>query len=104
MPGAFHEDRARLTGADGGIVIEEARRLGFATTVAPTRGFGPLRENAGVLRDWLAEPLAGPVILVSLSKGTAEITYDTRPGQRQQEDGKLALSHKAHCRKFGEDG
>lgn len=75
VPGAFHKDRAKLTGADGLVVVEEARRLGYAARVAPTRGFGSLAKNAAILRDWLSSQDRDGAILVSLSKGTAELKW-----------------------------
>jgi hypothetical protein len=75
VPGAFHRERAGHTGADGQIVREEAERLGYAVVAAPTRSFGSLEENSAIVRNCLTEEFAEPVVLVSLSKGTAEIKW-----------------------------
>lgn len=73
VPGAFHRERSRQTGADGQVLNEEAERLGFAVTIAPTLSFGSLERNSAIVRNWLAQRFADPVVLVSLSKGTAEV-------------------------------
>jgi hypothetical protein len=78
VPGAFHQDRRRDTGADGDVVRREAQRLGFAVTVAPTVGFGSLEQNADIVANWLQNGHAPPIVLVSLSKGTAEVKVALR--------------------------
>jgi len=75
VPGAFHRERARQTGADGQVVRDEAERLGYTVVVAPTHSFGSLEENSAIVRSCLAQDFAEPVVLVSLSKGTAEIKW-----------------------------
>lgn len=64
-------------------MVEEAARLGFETTVAPTDSFGSLDTNARIICDWLNQPLKKPVILVSLSKGTAELKSSLRNAHGQ---------------------
>ena len=72
VPGAFYAEHPE-TGADGRFVREEATRLGCRTTFVPLLSFGPLRENAQRLLDWLDRQPAQPIVLVSLSKGGAEV-------------------------------
>jgi hypothetical protein len=81
VPGAFYRDRFQNSGADGKLVIAEAQRLGFTTTVAPTLSFGDLETNARIIADWLAQPYPGPIILISLSKGTADVKFALRDGR-----------------------
>jgi len=72
VPGAFYEERPE-TGADGRFVEEEAARLGCRTARVPLLSFGPLRENAERLVDWLEHQPPQPIVLVSLSKAGAEV-------------------------------
>lgn len=71
VPGAFHQ-RHRTTGADGKIILQEAQRLGARTDTIPLPNLGSLRENARIICDWLKRG-DEPVILVSLSKGGADV-------------------------------
>ncbi len=72
VPGAFYAEHPE-TGADGRFVHEAATRLGCRTSLVPLLSFGPLRENARRLLDWLDRQPAQPMVLVSLSKGGAEV-------------------------------
>jgi hypothetical protein len=72
VPGAFYREYPQ-SGADGQVVREEAERLGFATDRVPLLSFGSLRANARMLGDWLARDRRENLILVSLSKGGAEV-------------------------------
>ncbi len=72
VPGAFYEEHPE-TGADGRFVLDEAARLGCRTTCVPLLSFGPLRENASRLLDWLDRQPPQPIVLVSLSKAGAEV-------------------------------
>lgn len=80
VPGAFHREH-RHTSADGASVLAIARELGCAAEVIPTASLGTLDENAGAILDWLAAHRGRRVVLVSLSKGGADV--------------KRALSHRA---------
>src|SRR5262245_1619678 len=78
-PGAFYREFPH-TGADGQILIEQAKKLGAATCVIPTGSTGTLADNARQIVDWLASrPRDEPIILGSVSKGGSDI--------------KLALAH-----------
>ena len=73
VPGAFHRERSpQQTGADGQVLKEESERLGFAVTIARRSVCVHQSANWAIVRDWLAQRFADPVLLVSLSKGTAE--------------------------------
>jgi hypothetical protein len=71
-PGGFHVENPE-SGADGRFVLEQAKALGLRTTTVPLRSFPTLRENARLLCDWLRRQPDEPLILVSLSKGSAEV-------------------------------
>jgi hypothetical protein len=72
VPGAFYQED-RKSGADGEFVLQAVQRLGCRTGRVPLHSFGPLRGNARILRDWLRAHRGGEVVLVSLSKGGAEV-------------------------------
>jgi hypothetical protein len=72
VPGAFYAEHPE-TGADGRFVQEVAARMGCRTACVPLLSFGPLRENAGRLLDWLDRQPPQPIVLVSLSKAGAEV-------------------------------
>jgi hypothetical protein len=72
VPGAFYVESPQ-SGADGRQVIEEAGRLGFRTARIPIRGFGSLQDNSCLILDWLDKRADERVVLVSLSKGGADV-------------------------------
>ena len=72
VPGAFYREFAH-TGADGRAVRTEAEALGFATDLVPLVSLGSLRTNARILCDWLAGDRRENLVLVSLSKGGADV-------------------------------
>ncbi len=72
VPGAFHQEH-RDTGANGDRILRIARNMGIEAAVIPTPGFGRLDANAGLLRDWLTRHPGRRILLVSLSKGSAEV-------------------------------
>jgi hypothetical protein len=72
VPGGFYVESPH-TGADGSLVRDEAARLGCRTACVPLESFGALETNAAILRDWLVSQRAEPVVLVSVSKGSAEV-------------------------------
>jgi hypothetical protein len=74
VPGAFYVEHPE-TGADGSLILEQAARLGCHTARVPVRSFGTLRENARILSEWLVRQPERPLILVSLSKGGAEVKW-----------------------------
>jgi hypothetical protein len=76
MPGAFHEQHAH-TGADGRRIFELAQQLGWVAEKVAVPSLGSMVNNAAALVEFLArrrEKWDGePVILVSLSKGAADV-------------------------------
>lgn len=76
VPGAFYREFPS-SGANGEMILAEARKLGLATDRIPLSGFGSLRENGQAIREWLAcrrdRHPAESLILVSLSKGAADL-------------------------------
>jgi hypothetical protein len=78
VPGAFYIEFPH-TGADGRLLREEATRFGCPSELVPLISFGSLEDNVRILLDWLAHRPDEDIILVSLSKGGAEV--------------KLALAH-----------
>jgi len=80
VPGAFYQEYA-FTGADGQRVLDAAKRAGVRAERVPVKSFGSLRENARILRDWLAQHPEDDVCLVSLSKGGTDVQFAlTEPG------------------------
>jgi len=83
VPGACYVEYPH-TGADGRRLRQVAERVGCRTEVVPVGSFGSLAENARTILDWLAQRRDGPVVLVSLSKGAADIKVAlAQPGARQ---------------------
>jgi hypothetical protein len=72
MPGAFHAQHAH-TGADGRRVLDVAAQLGWPAEVVPVPSLGSLSVNAALLAEFLSRLRGQPVILVSLSKGGADV-------------------------------
>ncbi len=72
--GAFHREH-RHTSADGATVLAIARELGCAAEVIPTASLGTLEESAGAILDWLAAQRDRRIVLVSLSKGGADVKH-----------------------------
>lgn len=77
VPGAFYRESPH-TGSDGRMPREEAARLGCPVESIPLKSFGSLEENSGILADHLLRRPPGPVVLVSLSKGGADVKVALR--------------------------
>ena len=60
-------------GGDGRIVREVAAGLGLKTDLIPLVSFGSVKTNAGLIRNWLKQHQHERIILVSLSKGGADL-------------------------------
>lgn len=78
-PAAFWREYPQL-GADGAAVLAVARELGISAERIPTRSTGGVTENARIIRDALAKEEDGSVILVSLSKGGADVRVALEEG------------------------
>lgn len=72
VPGALYVERPDL-GGDGRVVRAMAERLGLRSTLVPLASTGSVSENARRLLDWLALQGDDSLILVSLSKGGADL-------------------------------
>ncbi len=72
VPGALYHERPDL-GGDGRLVREVAESLGFKTGLIPVASFGSVTTNARIIRAWLQQQHREPLILVSLSKGGADL-------------------------------
>jgi hypothetical protein len=72
VPGAFYVEYPH-SGAGGQQVQAEATRFGCRTALIPTRSFGALRENGRIICDWLGRCPEQRIVLVSLSKGGADV-------------------------------
>jgi hypothetical protein len=72
VPGALYVERPDM-GGDGRIVREVATSLGLKTDLIPLASFGSIKTNAGLIRDWLKQHQQERIILVSLSKGGADL-------------------------------
>lgn len=72
VPGALYLERPEL-GGDGRIVRQVAESFGYQTELLPIASFGSVRNNALLIRSWLQEHSDDRVILVSLSKGSADL-------------------------------
>jgi hypothetical protein len=72
VPGACYAEYGR-TGADGRRLRECLAPLGWPMETVPIASFGSLEGNARTIRDWLRTRPDGSVVLVSLSKGTADV-------------------------------
>ncbi len=77
VPGGCHEENTDSRDCLR-LVYQEVQRLGFKAEVVPTTSFGCIVENAQIIRSWLKSRSETPVIVVSLSKGTAEVKWALR--------------------------
>lgn len=74
VPGAFYK-RHRNTGADGGKLVCLIEQMGGRAVVVPVNEFGRVKENAEILLQWLGSRGSERLVVVSLSKGSAEVKY-----------------------------
>jgi hypothetical protein len=72
VPGGFYKEKPE-TGADGRIIKESARRLGYSTVTVPLHSFGNVAQNAELLAEWMRQRGGRPLVLLSHSKGSTEI-------------------------------
>jgi hypothetical protein len=72
VPGAFHVEHPH-TGADGRRIRELAAELGWASECVAVPSLAPVAQNAQALTRLLAERSGAPTIIVSLSKGGADV-------------------------------
>jgi hypothetical protein len=86
VPGAFYREHP-TTGADGAAIRSAASELGCRTALISTASIGTLAANANDILAWLDRRTNERVILISLSKGGADV--------------KVALSHPDAQTAFG---
>lgn len=72
VPGACYREFPQ-TGADGRRLQEDAHRHGWPVEMVPVASFGSLADNARMIRDWLHGRPKKKIVLVSLSKGGADV-------------------------------
>ncbi|MDB5292931.1 MAG: hypothetical protein JWL69_4172 [Phycisphaerales bacterium] len=72
MPGAFHVEHPG-TGANGSRVMELAGALGWPAERIAVPSLAPMDDNAAALAEHLARRPGRPAVLVSLSKGSADV-------------------------------
>jgi hypothetical protein len=80
VPAAGYLERPEY-GGDGGVIRSIVHDFGAETRLVPTRSLGSVADNGRLLREVLAGQPARSVILVTLSKGAAELKVALRePG------------------------
>lgn len=72
VPGALYLERPDM-GGDGRMVRAVAENFGWPTDLIPLASVGCATRNALLVRDWLSQHSGGKIILVSLSKGGADV-------------------------------
>jgi hypothetical protein len=72
VPGAFYIERPD-TGGDGRWLMDLATALGCPCKRIPLLSVGTPAQNAEIILRWLAQQLDEKIILVSLSKGGADV-------------------------------
>jgi hypothetical protein len=72
VPGAFYQEYPQ-TGGGGESIMLELEALGVAVDRVPIRSTGTLQQNAEILRDFLQRSTSRSILLLSLSKGGADI-------------------------------
>lgn len=72
VPGAFHVEHPRFHG-DGKLIHDAASALGVESRTIPCPGGGSLATNSKLIARELASAGRDPVVLVSLSKGAADV-------------------------------
>ncbi len=74
VPGAFHGQH-KHTGADGLRIVDIVSGMAERVEIVPVKSFGTLDENARIILDWLSARQGMRVMLVSLSKGGADVKW-----------------------------
>ncbi|HEY2953170.1 MAG TPA: hypothetical protein VGK40_11330, partial [Verrucomicrobiae bacterium] len=72
VPAALYVERPEL-GGDGRLVREVAASFGLETDLIRLVSFGSVANNARLVREWLKEHSGQRIVLVSLSKGGADL-------------------------------
>ena len=72
VPGAFYREH-KNTGADGarlGVILQS---IGCRVEIVPLESFGSLNRNAALIAEWLKKRRDERVVLMTLSKGSADV-------------------------------
>jgi hypothetical protein len=72
VPGAFYREH-KGTGADGVRLAAILQSIGCRVERVPIESFGSLKTNAALIAKWLSEHHSEPLILLTLSKGSADV-------------------------------
>ena len=72
VPGAFYKMH-KHSGADGARLIRILNDAGARVETIPIENFGQVRENARIIAEWLKAKRDKKVVLLSLSKGSADV-------------------------------
>jgi hypothetical protein len=72
VPALFYRHRP-TRGADGALVRRAAERAGLDVEVVPVESGGSARQNAAILCELLPRRASEPTVIVSLSKGSADL-------------------------------
>lgn len=72
IPGAFYREH-RHSGADGARLVAIGEAMGCPVKLVPVESFGSLPRNAEIIFQWLLRHKKQRVLLVSLSKGSADV-------------------------------
>ncbi len=72
VPALFYRERPEI-GGDGAVVAQAARAAGLEVELLPVGSGASARDNAKQLRDLLPARVADPTVVVSLSKGCADL-------------------------------
>jgi hypothetical protein len=72
VPGAFYREH-KNTGADGARVAAILKSMGCKVEIVPLESFGSLKRNAELIAQWLREKKNRPLVLITLSKGAADL-------------------------------
>jgi hypothetical protein len=72
VPGAFYREH-KNTGADGARVAAILKSMGCDVEIVPVESFGSLKRNATLIAQWAQLRKNRRVILITLSKGAADL-------------------------------
>jgi hypothetical protein len=72
VPGAFYREH-KNTGANGARVAAILKSIGCQVEIVPVESFGSLKRNATIIAQWVQVRKNQPLILITLSKGAADL-------------------------------
>lgn len=79
-PALFYREFPEF-GGDGWLIQQIARRFGLEVALFPLPSAGSIRESVPIIQETLAREPDGSVIIVSLSKGSAEVGLALAAGE-----------------------